>query len=167
MRQLVRKACAAAGLEYRETNHIVLRRGPYVIGVGLAGPPSDGTHELRGRFIDLFAPQRPIAGSVKLTAGRLCLLYDVDRARDLFPRVLASTCRTLDLTTTKEGFLRFGAHGPEGSEALLRIGLRAAPRRILLDSRPLANDSWAWDDASHVVLLRFPDKAAGRQIVIE
>jgi hypothetical protein len=167
VRQLVSKACAAAGLGYRETSHIVLRRGPYVIGVGLEGPPSEEAHELRGRFIDLFAPQRPIAGSVKLTAGRLCLLYDVDRAANLFPRVLASTCRTLDLTTTKEGFLQFGAHGPEGSEALLRIGLRAAPRRILVDSRPLGDHSWAWDDASHLVLLRFPHKAAGHQIVIE
>ena len=167
VRQLVRKACAAAGLEYRETNHIVLRRGPYVVGVGLEGPPSEAIHELRGRFIDLFAPQRPIASAVKLTAGRLCLLYDVDRARDTFPRVLTSTCKTVDPTTTKEGFLRFGAQGPEPSEALLRIGLRAAPRKILLDARPLAEDSWSWDDASHLVILRFPNKAAGRQISIE
>jgi len=167
VRQLVRKACSAAGLEYLETNHIVLRRGPYVIGVGLAGPASEGTHELRGRFIDLFAPQLPIASSVKLTAGRVSLLYDVDRAKDLFPRVLASSCRTLDLTTKKEGFPRFRAQGPEGSEALLHIGLRTAPHKVLLDAQPLANDSWTWDDASHVLLLRFPDKAAGRQIVIE
>jgi hypothetical protein len=167
VRELVRGACAAAKLEYRETNHIVLRRGPYVIGVGLEGPPSDGAHELRGRCIDLFAPQRPIVSSVKLTPGRRCLLYDVDRVRNFFPRVLASTCRTLDLTTTKEGFFRFRAHGPERSEALLRIGLREAPRKVMLDGKPLADDSWAWDDASHLVLLRFPDKAAGRQIVIE
>jgi hypothetical protein len=36
----------------------------------------------------------------------------------------------------------------------------------MLDAKPLADDSWAWDDASHLVLLRFPNKAAGRLIVI-
>jgi hypothetical protein len=37
----------------------------------------------------------------------------------------------------------------------------------MLDAKPLADDSWARDDALHLVLPWFPNKAAGRLIVIE
>ena len=35
VRGLVRRACEAIGLAYRETNYLVFRRGPYVIAAGL------------------------------------------------------------------------------------------------------------------------------------
>ncbi len=167
VRTLVRLACESAKVDYHETNHLVLRRGPYVIAVGLEAPPSAATHELRGRFIDLFAPQNPIASSVKLTPGRVCLLYDVDRVRDTFPCVLSSACKTFEEQTTPEGRFQFQVRGPDRTESLVRIGLRKAPRQVTLDGQPLAGDSWTWDAATQVLLLHFPNKASARQIFIE
>jgi hypothetical protein len=166
VRELVRRACAAARLAYRETNHIVLRRGPYVVGVGLESSPSEGSYELHGRFINLFAPQLKIANSVSLTPGRGILLYDVDRNRESDPRVLVSACRTLGHTTTPDGCFRFFAQGPEKTEALLRIGFRKAPWQTSVDGQPLPGDSWSWDERSRVMLLTFPSKASGRQVEV-
>ena len=106
VRELVRTACTAAELEYRETDHMVLRRGPYLIGVGLEGTPSGAAHELQGHFIDLFAPRNPIAKSFKLAPGQVGLLYDVDRVGETFPRVLASACKTLEPERTRDGGFR-------------------------------------------------------------
>ena len=81
VRDLVRQACSAAGLAYHEANHIVLRRGPYVIAAGLEGSTSEEAHELRGRFIDLLAPSLPVVDSVRLTPRRRVLLLDLERHR--------------------------------------------------------------------------------------
>ena len=39
----------------------------------------------------------------------------------------------------------------------------------MLDAKPLANDSWAWDDAPHIVLLRFPfaSTCRSKMLVVE
>ncbi len=167
VRELVRTACTAAKLEYRETDHMVLRRGPYLIGVGLEGTPSGAAHELQGHFIDLFAPRNPIAKSFKLAPGQVGLLYDVDRVGETFPRVLASACKTLEPGRTRDGGFGFQARGPEQTESLAYIGLKAAPRHVSLDGQSLARESWVWDDSTHVLRVRFPNQAAGRKIVIE
>ena len=104
--------------------------------------------------------------SVKLTPGRRALLYSLDRARDSFPRVLASSCKTLDAVRKADSTLEFRAQGPDRTEAVLRIGLPEAPRQVLLDGQSLSPSSWSWDDRAHVMLLRFPNKASGRQIEI-
>ncbi len=169
IRVLAREACTAARIAYRETDRIVLRRGPYVIGIGLGldGQSSEATRELRGHFIDLFAPGNPIATSVKLTPGRVCLHYDLDRIRESFPTVAASACKTLDQKATPDGRFRFLTRGPERTEAIVYTGLQRAPRKVDLDGQPLARDSWTWDGVTQTLLLRFPNKAAGRQVVIE
>jgi hypothetical protein len=167
VRDLARQASSAARLEYRESNHIVLRRGPYVIGVGLEAAPSEGFYELRGRFIDLFAPKLKIVSSVTLPPGRRILLYDLDRSRDSDPRVLVSSCRTMGPMSSSDGLFRFLARGPETTEALLRIGLRKAPGEVKVDGQALPRDSWSWNERSRVLLLAFPSKASGREVEIK
>jgi hypothetical protein len=166
VRELVRRASAAAGIAYRETSHIVLRRGPYVIGVGLDTPEHAAVHEVAGPMIDLFDPQLPIVASVALAPGRRVLLHSLNQARDSFPRVLASSCKTLDAAKKGENGFEFQSRGPEGTEAVLRVGLTRKPNQVLLDGQPLSGSSWSWDDRSYTVLLRFPNKAAGRKTEI-
>ncbi|MGC8640990.1 MAG: hypothetical protein ACP5XB_14080, partial [Isosphaeraceae bacterium] len=165
VRELVRRASSAAGLAYRETNYLALRRGPYVIGVGLddtkAGEP---VHELKGPFIDLFDAHLAIVHSVRLTPGRKALLYRLAGGRDTYPRVLASACKTLGAAKQVDGSFAFLARGPEKTEASLRVGLPEAPHQVTVDGQPLAAASWKWDVANHVVLLRFPNSAKGCKV---
>ena len=135
VRELVRAACAAAKLEYRETDHMVLRRGPYLIGVGLEGAPSGTAHELQGHFIDLFAPRNPIAKSFKLAPGQVSFLYDVDRVRDAFPRVLVSACKLVEPREKRAGVFQFQTYGPDRTESLAYVGLKRAPRQVGVDAQ--------------------------------
>ena len=123
---------------------------------------------LRGRFIDLFAPQLPIVSSVKLTPGRRAcstmLIARESRSRASWP---PRARRWMQTTTSGRHAFGSAPQGPEETEAVLRIGLPEQLRdRSSLDGQPLCRRSWAWDDAAHLMLLRFPNKAAGRQIEV-
>lgn len=166
VRDLVRQACVAAGMEYRETNSIVLHRGSYVIAVGLDDPDQGAVHEISGPVIDLFDPQLAIRNSVVLTPGRRVFLYQLDGGRTSYPRVLAAACKTLGAARQADGTFSFLARGPEKTEALVRIGLPELPHKAALDDQPLAPTSWSWDDATHTMLLRFPNSADGCKVDI-
>jgi hypothetical protein len=167
VRELVRQACAAVKLDYREADHLALRRGPYLIAAGLEGSGSRVGHELRGRFIDLFASGLPIVTSVKLNPRSRVLLFDIEQAEKTFPRVLVSACKILGEAHAPAGGLSFLARGPDQTEALIRVGLSAAPRRVTVNGEPLAADSRTWSEESGTLLVRFPNKAVGQRVVIE
>jgi hypothetical protein len=163
----VHQACDAANLAYRETDHLLLRRGPYVIGAGLGYADSRSGREISGRFIDLFADGLPVVTSVKLTPGRRVLLLDIDRAQSSFPRVLASACKILGERSDQENGVRFIARGPDKTQAFIRVALSRAPQKISVSGKALASDSWSWDELSKTLLVQFPNEPAGRQVTIE
>jgi hypothetical protein len=167
VRELVHQACDASKLAYRETDHLLLRRGPYVIGAGLGYADSKLGPEISGRFIDLFADGLPVVISVKLTPGRRVLLLDIDRAQSSFPRVLASACKILGERKAQETGVQFVVRGPDKTQALIRVGLSRAPQKISVSGKALASDSWSWDDSSKTLLVQFPNEPAGRQVIIE
>ncbi|QEH33826.1 hypothetical protein OJF2_23560 [Aquisphaera giovannonii] len=167
IRGLVRQACGLAGLEYAETDHFVLRRGPYIAAAGLDHAAPGKAHELRGRFIDLFDATLPIRTSVQLEAGRRVFLVDADAARGPAPKVLAAACRIAPEATTGAEALRFRATGPAATNAAMRIALAKAPARILVDGQALDAGSWSWDEASRTAFARFPNKAEGRTVAVE
>ena len=54
---ILKQAAESAGLTWKETNHLALRRGPYWIGAGLDESVSAPPKTLTGRFINLFDPE--------------------------------------------------------------------------------------------------------------
>jgi hypothetical protein len=165
LRDLVRGAAGKAGLEYRESSQIVLRRGPYVIGAGLEGAGPTGA--VRGRFIDLFDSELPVITSASLAPGRRVLLYDLDHGRPAELRVLAAACRVQGASARGDGGLEITCIGPDRTEAVMRARLPRPPRAVTVDDQPLAEASRSWDGDSRTLRLRFPNKAAGRRLVIE
>jgi hypothetical protein len=95
------------------------------------------------------------------------LLFDIEQAQKTFPRVLVSACKVLGEAHSPGGGLSFLAQGPDQTEALIRVGLSGGPRRVTVNGEPLAANSQTWDEKSHTLLIRFPNKAAGQQVVIE
>jgi hypothetical protein len=161
LRALARRACEAAGLEYRETNYVVLRRGPYVVAAGLDESLPGAPHVVRGHFLDLFDAGLPVLESVALVPSSRHLLLDLDRARRPGPAVLASACKTLGAETTADGAFRFYAEGPARTEAAVRVALPEPPKEVLLDGQPIPADARAWDAGSRTLLLRFPNAPGG------
>jgi len=164
IRSLAKKACEAIGLEYRETNHLVVGRGPYVVAAGLdeslAGPPL----ALKGKFVDLFDAKLPILNSVELSPGSRRLLFDLDRQAGPGPAIVASACKTLDAHKTPDGGFEFHAEGPDKTEAAIRIALPEAPKGATVDGQPLPADAAVWDAETKTLLLRFPNAASGHKV---
>jgi hypothetical protein len=166
VRALVRSACEAIGLPYRETSYLSLRRGPYVVAAGLdeslEGPP----RVLTGHWLNLFDAGLPVRESVRLEPGTRYLLLDLDRPRSPAPSVLASACKTLGAQTAPDGSFQFYAEGPDRVEAVMCIAMPAAPREVILDGRPLPMDARTWDGQSKIVRLRFPNSPAGHWVTL-
>ncbi len=166
IRSLARQACGAVNLEYRETNHLVLRRGPYIVAAGLDESLSDPAPPLKGRFIDLFDAQLTILKSAELKPGSRRLLLDLDRVAHETPAVIASACKTLGAQKLPEGGFTFHAEGPNRVEAAIRVALPEAPKKVTVDDQPVPAEAAVWDPESKTLLLRFPNSAAGRQVRI-
>ena len=166
IRDLVRWACRAAKLPYRETNFLALRRGPYVVAAGLDESLPDAARRLTGRFVDLFDARLPILEAVTLTPGRRSLLLDLDRIRGPSPVILAAACKTLGARRLPGGGFRFRGAGPDNTAAAVRLRLAAPPKAVTLDGRPLAPGAQTWDPATHTLLLRFPNSASGHWVTI-
>ncbi|MDG3007038.1 hypothetical protein [Paludisphaera mucosa] len=166
VRKLIEQACGAAKLAYHETNHLVLRRGPYVVAAGLDSAPGESPYILGGRFVDLFDAGLKVIQTVKLDPTRRSLLLDLDRVPAKGPRVLAAACRVTDEAPKGEG-LSFFARGPKEITASVRVALPHAPKAVAVAGKPLDAGSQTWDEASKTLLLRFPNSADAVQVTIE
>ena len=166
IRELVKGACRAAHLPYRETNFLSLRRGPYLVAAGLDESLLDAPHTLTGHFVDLFDAQLPILNAVTLSPGSRSLLLDLDRFKSHAPALLAAACKTLGARRLPGGGFRFYCLGPDNTEAAVRLRLTGPPKAVMLDDKPLPPSAQTWDAATHTLLLRFPNTASGQWVTI-
>ena len=134
---LVKHAAALARLDWRETNYLLLRRGPYVIAAGLdeSIPVSDGGPKiLPGRYINLFDPQWRVLKNVRLEPGSRYFLLDLD-ASDLAAgdAIGDSGHRTPDSgggtpDSGRRDFRNAKTAGADAAPRLLAAGCRALPQ---------------------------------------
>ncbi len=174
---LARQACQSANLAWTPRNHLLLRRGPYVIAAGLDESPADQIRQLNGRLVNLFDPALAISTSLSITAGARLFLLDLDRVPPGQPLVLASAAKITGFACTAESSrpaagqaaglntIRFLAAGPADTLAATRLRLNRAPQSVrILNSAASATQEW--DEASHSLLLRYPNSTAGHQFEI-
>ncbi len=158
IRKLVRKAALAVNLQWKETNALVLRRGPYIIAAGLdESIPNAKPHVLHGRFIDLFNSNLPILTRVSLAPRRHILLLDLDAApASTTPSVVAAASRIRDEHAIADRFI-FLADGIAGTNAVIRVRTHCKPVRVLVKGKPLNRDDYKmdWD----TLQVRFPNSA--------
>jgi hypothetical protein len=167
VRGLVRRACTAARLPYRETNYLALRRGPYVVAAGLdESVPDAPPHELTGRFVNLFVAGLPLLDRVALTPGSRYLLLDLDRVGAKAPALLLAAGKTLDARKLPDSDFAFYAEGPDGTTASVRLRLAGPPKEVRVDDQSLPADAQVWDAASETLLVRFPNAASGHRITV-
>src|SRR5206468_3974793 len=95
-------AAARARLKWRETNYLVLRRGPYLIAAGLEESIPGDSQILRGRFVNLFDPKLEVCDSVTLTPGSRFLLLDLGSTNGSRSKILASACRALPASGARD-----------------------------------------------------------------
>lgn len=166
LRALAQRACEAVGLDYREANHLVLRRGPYVVGAGLDESIAAAPLVVRGRFVDLFDARLPVVEEATFAPGSRRLLLDLDKIPARGPAVLASACKVLGAQVAPDGAFTFHAEGPDRTEAVARIALPGPPVEVKVDGQPLDAAALEWHEPSKTLLIRFPNAAEGRRVEI-
>jgi hypothetical protein len=164
VRTWTREAAKAIGLEWKDANGLVLRRGPYVIAAGLEEsvknmPP----HALKGRFISLFEPGLPVHRQVELKPGLKTLLVDLDAFPHDYQGVVAAACRVQNQQVTAES-IRFRATGIANSKAVVRVAMPATPKSVELAGKPVDAITWTFSDG--VLKLNFVNDAKGQEWVI-
>lgn len=154
---------AAGELDWRETNHLLLRRGPYVIGAGLDESIAAGSKVLEGHYVNLFDPELKLQTRIELTPGSRFFLLDLDHAAPTGPTMLASACKAMPLAPGLRGFecLVEGIANTEGI-ALLRFPNR--PEHITLNDVVL--EDWRYDEAARLLWIEFPNQPRAQKLTV-
>ena len=159
------RAAAAVNLSWKETNAMVLRRGPYVIASGLdESIPGHKSYVLHGKFVNLFDANLPVITQVVLRPNSREFLLDLDRIGESdVPKVVAASCR-ITHNRADQNNLAFDADGIADTNAVVRIATKEKLSSVTVDGTTLQAQEFEVDDGT--VLIHFQNSASPRHIEI-
>lgn len=160
----VKQAAARARLKWRETNYLLLRRGPYVLAAGLDESVAGEPKQLSGRFVNLFDPELRVQQAVTLAPGVRCFLVDLAAVRGRRPQVLASACKALSAKASAHA-LSLSVEGVVDTPAVLLLRASTPPRSVTLAGQLLG--SIHYSAADQLLWISFSNEARPRELAIE
>jgi hypothetical protein len=161
----VRQAAAHARLKWRETNYLLLRRGPYVLAAGLDESVSGEPKQLRGRFVNLFDPELRVQQVVTLAPRELFFLVDLGAIRGgQQQQVVASACKALPAKASAHA-LSLTVEGVVDTPAVLLLRASTPPHSVTLAGQPLG--SYRYSPEDKLLWIRFSNEARPRDLAIE
>jgi hypothetical protein len=166
---LLQTAAKAIRMPLKETNTLILRRGPYVIAAGLDEEPGDAAQSkihpifITGDLINLFDPDLEESRRVAIGPDTRAFLFDVNYFRSSAPRILAAAAKISDVHASPTSFT-FQAEGIDQTQAVIRILSTKTVRKITIDGKPL--DSGHYQHSARTLLMHFLNTASPQQIQI-
>lgn len=160
----VKQAAGWAKLRWRETNYLLLERGPYVIAAGLDESISGEPRLLRGKFVNLFDAELRVRDTVEIQPGGRYLLRDLRQAKGKEPQVLASAGKAL-VTERKAATLTLAVEGVARTPGVLLLHAPRAPRAIALEGTPVKEFSHS--AADRLLWIRFENEARPRTLEVQ
>lgn len=162
--ELVKAAAASAGLEWRETNYLLLRRGPYVVAAGLDESVGGGTKTVGGRFVNLLDPELRVQENVQLVPASRLFLLDLDAAEKNTTQVLAAACKAVPTMATPLE-LTLVVEGVGNTPAVVLIRAPDNPQEVTLEGKPLA--SFEYSEKDRLLWIRFMNEARPRELTVK
>ena len=159
--EAVEAACANVGEPWSTGNHLVLRRGPYVVAAGMDESSQMQSLTLAGAYVNLYDPVLPIVIDPEIAPDTRWLLYDLSRCPDK-PWVIAAAGRVENEEVVDNG-LTFTVEGMADTVCVVRVYLPSAPTAVHIDALESSN---TWDAASQTLCLRFPNRPEGISVNI-
>jgi hypothetical protein len=161
--EAARKAARAVGLDWREGNDLLLRRGPYVIAAGMDESIAAEPKILTGHFVDLFDSELRVTSSISIKPGERHLLRDLDFKSDGDTPVLAAACKVV--TTASHGkSLTLGVEGVANTPGVVLLRAKNAPKSIDLAGAPQATFEYSEPDG--LLWVRFNNESVPRTLTI-
>ncbi len=165
-RETVRAVLRDGGAKWTYENHILLRRGPYLICHVMDESVHAEPKVLNGRFVDLMADGYPVIHQKTVEPGGSALLYDMNAHGKKGFAVIASAARVLEAQESGNG-LRIRAHAADGVLVYLRFRIPFIPIEAQAEDEekravPL---TWEYDAETQTALLSW--RSAGREIIVD
>ncbi len=161
-----REAVERAGLVWRETAHLVLRRGPYVVAAGLDESVPGDAPRLPGRYVNLFDPELRVRADPVVEPGARLFLRDLGVGRRRAPHVLASAGKALPLTSSRRSLV-LAVEGVAGTPSVMLLRVPRAPRSVTLGGLPLEGAAVEHAPGDGLLWVRFPSTSAPRELELE
>ena len=161
---VVKPAASAAGVKWKETNYLLLRRGPYVIAAGLDESLPADARTLQGRFVNLFDAELRVRTSVTLSPASRCFLLDLQALRNGGPRVLASACKAVT-TKADGGELSAAVEGVANTQGVVLAQSPKPPKGVTLAGQPLKD--YEYSPADRLLWIRFANESRPRDLHVE
>ncbi|MBN1347538.1 MAG: hypothetical protein JXQ73_32910 [Phycisphaerae bacterium] len=148
---LVRQAVERTGGKLVERNHLLLRRGPYVLAACLDESVSGEPLKLTGRFVNLFDASLSVLTEVTVGPNGQAFLLDLDKVQGDPPMVLASAGR-IESWRAVDRSLEYTTSAIGDVEVVTRLLLAGQPKSVMVDGK--AWGDVVWDGGSGTVLIR-------------
>ena len=158
---VIRQVAERVGLKWRETNYLLLRRGPYVVAAGLDESIAGGPKILHGRFVNLLDPDLRVHDTVPLSPASRYFLLDLETAGGHDPQVLASACKALPASHEANG-MSWTVEGVAKSPAVVLVRNAEAPHAITLDGKPISN--FDYSTMNRLLWIRFTNESRPREL---
>ena len=166
IRQLVRQAASAVHIPWKETDSLVLRRGPFVVASGLDLPKGEAT-SIRGTFVNLFDPHLALELNPTIGAGERALLLDPKFFPGDQARVIAASAKITNVSVTAHQIV-FSASAIEGRDrndiTAIRLLLPTAPKKVTLEEQQLDGDALHYSDG--MLSVEFPAHSTAQRVSI-
>ena len=159
-----KQAAQAIGLEWREKNYLLLRRGPYVVAAGLDESIGGAPRVLNGRFVNLFDSELRVRDQVTLDSGSRQFLLDLDAAHSRKPHLLASACRAVPGAETGKQ-MSFTVEGVADTPAIMLLESSKPPQAVTLDGKVLT--TFEYSAKEHLLWIHFDNTAVPRELTVQ
>ncbi|MEI9962685.1 MAG: hypothetical protein WDM76_16680 [Limisphaerales bacterium] len=157
-------ATQKAGLKWRETNYLLLRRGPYVVAAGLDESTGGVAPTLHGRFVNLFDSELRVQNDISIVSGSRWFLLDLKAARTGKTHLLASACKALPKESTHDQ-ISFTVEGVGETPAIMLLESTRAPRTVTLDGKKLTN--FEYSAKEHLLWIHFENDASPHELAVQ
>jgi hypothetical protein len=161
LRNILEEIFQEIEVPWRETNYLLLRRGPYLIGAGLDESLPSKPKVIEGNFMDLFDPNLEIRTRVVLSPGVRILLLDLEKISHEKPKILASASKVTKIENDK-GSLKFHSEGPSNTMCVTRIFIPNYSKKIKIETEVESEI----ENMNSTILLRYPNNPKGEWISI-
>ena len=158
-----RLAAESIGLKWRETNYLLVHRGPYVIAAGLDQPVAPHRHELRGRFVNLFDSELRVQAHIVIEPGSRWFLLDLDRALTGQPHLLASAGKALLQKQTPDQ-INFTVEGVGETPGILLVESPRRPAAVTLGGENVSTFDYSAQE--HLLWIHFANQAQPRELSV-
>jgi hypothetical protein len=159
IQRMAQELAEAAGITWRTSPALVLRRGDFVIAAGLPAASASAPTVIHGRFIDLLNARLPVIENPEVGSDTLGFFRNID-SPGTTPELVAASGKVSGWVADTQSirFALSGIDGRPGDEALAILTLPRAPAQISINGVvvPAANV----DFEQHLLRLHVPASAA-------